>query len=159
MTLLRNLIIAMAALGAACATTSGVRVGGTPESHREAALQLIEVLNLKTAVDSMADVALQAQLKGNPSLEPFRQVLIDFMHKYQSWDRLSPEFVQIYMDAYSEKEMREISAFYQTETGKKSVRLMPELIQKGKAVGERIVQEHMDELKARLMERAQELKH
>lgn len=126
-------------------------------SHVAAAEELLDALHLDAVMAQAMDVMLKSQLQQHPELVKVEDVMRTFLAKYLSYDALKPELARIYMDAFSEKELREISSFYRTDTGRKAVALMPSLFQKGAALGSERVAQHLDELKAAVETRLKEL--
>jgi hypothetical protein len=71
-----------------------------------------------------------------------------FLNKYMSWASLKDDMAKIYMAEFSESELNELTKFYQTPLGKKSIQKMPVLMTKGAEIGQKRVQEHLPELQA-----------
>ncbi|MEW5930618.1 MAG: DUF2059 domain-containing protein [Gemmatimonadota bacterium] len=44
-----------------------------------------------------------------------------------SWERLQPEYVRLYASLYTEDELRQLTAFYESPLGQKSIRIQPEV--------------------------------
>jgi len=57
---------------------------------------------------------------------------------------------KIYMAEFSESELNELTKFYQTPLGKKTIQKMPALMAKGAEIGQKRVQKHLPELQAAL---------
>ena len=74
-----------------------------------------------------------------------------------SWESMKEDFVQLYMEAYTQREIEDLLVFYATPTGKKSIRLMPELAAKGAELGQRRVYDHMPELQQAIGARVQDM--
>lgn len=55
---------------------------------------------------------------------------------------LQTQMIKIYQDSFSESEITELIAFYKTPIGKKTLELMPQLIQEGAMVGQQIAMKH-----------------
>jgi hypothetical protein len=89
---------------------------------------------------------IDLQLQQNPTLAPFKPVMMKFFSKHMSWASLKPEFLKIYSEAFSAKELREINEFYSTDTGKKTIQLMPSLMAQGGQIGAARVQANIGEL-------------
>ena len=115
-------------------------------SHLAAVKELFQVMDLPKTTNGAIDVMLKAQIQANPALKQFEGELRSFLAKYLSWKNLEPQMVQMYASAFTEPELRELLAFYRTPVGKKTVKLMPELMQKGAAIGQKAVQDHLPEL-------------
>ena len=56
------------------------------------------------------------------------------------------------------QELIELKQFYQTPVGRKSSRLLPELAAEGAVLGQKRVQQNIDELKSMIAEEAKRLK-
>lgn len=80
----------------------------------------------------------------------------EFYATHLTWDRMKPEVVRIYTDAFTEAEIRELTAFYQTELGRKVMDRMPEVMARSAEVSQRLVQAHLPELAQKVMTRMQE---
>jgi hypothetical protein len=115
-------------------------------SHRAAVNKLFDTMHMKQILDSSIVQTTDMQIEANPTIQPYRQILLDFMAKYMNWEALAPEMTRLYMEAFTEQEIGDLEKFYATPTGQKAVKIMPELMAKGAAVGQKQVQAHMGEL-------------
>lgn len=61
-------------------------------------------------------------------------------------ESLKPDLIKIYTETYSVTELRVINAFYATDTGKKTIKTMPELMAKAAQLGATRMQENIGEL-------------
>ncbi len=115
-------------------------------SHKEAAAELFKVLgaNESTVASAMGfvDVMLQDKLE----LKPYRDVMLKWMEKTLSEERLAARMIDLYAEAFSEEEIRDLLAFYKTPTGKKTLEKMPILIQEGAQIGMDLAKENQAEL-------------
>ena len=117
-------------------------------SHVKAAEELFHVMKMDTLMDRNIDAVVKAQVAQNPKLAKVEDVFRAFLVKYMRWEVLKPQLVTIYTDAFTEAELREITAFYKTPTGQKSLTVMPDLLQKGMALGQNTMKAHLGELQA-----------
>jgi len=111
----------------------------------------------KTMTASMSQM-LDLQMQQNPTLVPFKLVMMKFFKKHMSWDSLKPEFVQIYSEAFTASELRDINAFYATDTGRKTIQKMPTLMAQGAQIGAARVQANIMELQSMIKAEAERLK-
>jgi len=142
------LVLAFSPLPAAHATSES--------KHRAAAENLMIMIHLEDQMHSMTEVMLKAQLQGNPKLADFEDIMRGFFAKYISYAALKEDLVNLYVEHFTEAELRDMAAFYSTPTGQRCIQLMPSLLQKGADLGRERVTEHMDELKDAVMARIQE---
>jgi len=129
----------------------------TAASHRDAARELLTLMDAKHTMMASSEAMADAMVQSNPTMRPYRDVLLEWTARVMVWERFEGKLVDIYVDAYSEKELRDLIAFYETPTGRKSIRLAPELMRRGAMVGSQIAQEHSAELQQMLQARAEEL--
>jgi hypothetical protein len=123
-------------------------------SHRKATEALLGLMEMDTLLTQSVDQMLQVQVQQNPAIAPFQQDMKAFFAKYMSWASLKDDMVNIYMAEFTEPELKELTAFYQTPIGKKTVQRMPALMAKGAEMGQKRVQEHLPELQAAIAAKA-----
>jgi hypothetical protein len=111
-----------------------------------AAEKLLATMHMETVLENSIDQMLEIQMKQNPVLVPYKQVMKKFFSKYMSYQSLKPDLVQIYAETFTKKELDEITAFYSTPTGQKAIAKIPELISKGAQLGAKRVNDHLPEL-------------
>jgi hypothetical protein len=131
----------------------------TSPSHRKAALELLDLMNMEATLKQGVDIALASQIKANPNLQPYEDVMQKFLSKYMSWTYLKERFIKIYTDEFSESDLRSLIVFYRTDVGKKAIEKLPILYAKGSELGSQAVQEHVSELTDAINERAKQLNH
>lgn len=124
------------------------------KSHRQAAEQLLGMMNMDKLLSDSLDQMLQMQIKQNPAIAPYEPQMRAFFNKYMSWASLKEDMVKIYMDEFSEEELKELLAFYQTPVGRKTIQKMPSLLAKGAELGQQRVQQHLPELQQAIQESA-----
>jgi uncharacterized protein len=124
----------------------------TPEKskHYRAAEDLLLTMNMKQAIDESLEQMLALQLKNNPGLQPAEATLKQFFSKYMSWEALREDYIRIYMEEFTEKELKDMMSFFKTDTGKKMAAKQSILMMKGAQLGQSKVQEHMGELQEML---------
>ncbi len=123
-------------------------------SHRAAAEALLSSMNMDKMLTQSIDQMLQMQVKQNPAIAPYETQMRAFFAKYMSWATLKDDVAKIYMEEFTEPELKQITAFYQTPVGQKAVSKMPMLVSRGMAIGQQRVQEHLPELQAAIAAQA-----
>ncbi len=86
------------------------------------------------------------QLNQNPALAPYKQIMISFFDKHMSYSSLKTDLINLYANAFTESELKEINTFYQTPTGKKAIQQMPILMNQGGQIGAQRIKQNMPEL-------------
>lgn len=119
-------------------------------THRDKTIKLFNMMELDKFFAEAIDKVRDVQEKQMPQLSSYRSKIKLFLDKYMSWKSLKEDFARIYMDVFTEKEIDDLLIFYETPTGKKAVKNLPVLMNKGMEVGQKRVQEHQKELEQML---------
>jgi hypothetical protein len=119
---------------------------GTPETHRQAVFELLEISGANAAMSSMADVTLTQLMVSHPELKDYEEVMRTFFKRYMSVEAMRDDFATLYTTKFTELQLRQMSAFYRTPTGTLAVRELPLLVKEGASIGQKIVERHQDEL-------------
>lgn len=127
------------------------------DSHRQAAVDLLVQTGAERNAMAMASAMTDAMVQGNPMLADYRDILIAWSSKVMTWDNMKPKMVDLYASAFSEQELRDLSAFYKTPLGAKTLRVLPKIMHRGAEIGADLAQEHQDELQTMIRQRAAEL--
>lgn len=56
-----------------------------------------------------------------------------------SWERMKPEYVRLYASLYTEDELRQLAAFYESPIGQKSIRIQPEFTARLLGIAQRLM--------------------
>ena len=127
-----------------------VLVGAAPKPapvspHEKAARDLVRLVS----GDEIARMGIEEMVKGirsDPEVAPYEDVFRAWYQKFFSENDAESEMVKLYMEIFSEKELREIAAFYKTPAGRKAIASLPELMSEAAEVGMRRSEEHRAEL-------------
>lgn len=125
-------------------------------SHQRVAEDLLISTNSHQIGEQMSELMFQAMFAqlgadGDQELEmKIKKECMEWSAKVFKWDDIRMDMIKIYTDAFTEDELRELIAFYTSGVGQKSINLMPILMQKGAAVGQKRALLHQDELKQRI---------
>ena len=74
-----------------------------------------------------------------------------------SWDKLEPQFTDIYASVYSEQEIDGLIAFYKSPVGSEMVAKQPEVVQKSQAVTQSLMTEVQPQVMQAAMAFAQQM--
>ena len=138
----------------AAALINGSTAFAGDDSHRAAAIGFLEASEVETTLSSAISTSLDAQMTANPMLVPYRPAMEMFFAKYMSWDALEDDFIELYVAEFTEKELKQLTKFYKTPVGKKSVSKLPVLMQRGSEIGQKHVEDNMGELQRMIAEQA-----
>lgn len=127
------------------------------EDTKQAAAELLTTINIGPMLSKVTEQMVDEQLKRSPELLPYRQVMLTFFGKYMSLESLRPALIDLYAEAFSTSELKDITRFYRSPTGKKAVLKLPELMNKGGQIGAQTVQLHLPELRQMMADEAQRI--
>ena len=124
-------------------------------SHRAAVRRLMEVTRVRESLEQGAESMLRAQMQQAPQLARYETVLRDFYREEMSWAVLEPEFTRLYLEVFTEAELRELIAFYESALGQRLIAKMPLVMAKSNQLTSARLQGAMPRLMARLQAAAQ----
>jgi hypothetical protein len=127
------------------------------DSHDKAVMEFLEIVGIERTINASANAVVQGLIQVNPPLAAYRDVIVAWAGKHITWQAAAPEITKIYKDAFTEPELRDVTAFYRTPTGQKVLLKLPEVMQQGAAVGAKLALAHTDELEKMLMERSKQM--
>jgi hypothetical protein len=116
------------------------------DSHRQAVHQLFELTDMRQKIDKSVATVLAMQLSQNPGLREHQQLVHDFLEKNIGWDSLKDDVTAMYLEAFTEQELKEMNAFYGSPTGRKVIKRLPELVQQRNRIAMQRMQENIGEL-------------
>lgn len=77
------------------------------------------------------------------SAREYRETMVKEMREMfaekMSWERMQPEYVRLYASLYTEQELRQLTAFYESPVGQKTIRIQPEVAAKTFAMVQRLM--------------------
>lgn len=138
-----GLLVLLSAFASEAQTTPAAK-----SSRLKAAEDLITASNIESQMSSMyANMvgAASGQIPEDKKAK-FKTVMLNFLSKYMSFADLKQEMARIYAEEFTEAELKEITRFYLTPVGKKTIEKLPVLQQKGIAIAQQKLQAHLPEL-------------
>jgi hypothetical protein len=133
----------------------GARPAAAQEPLRqEMALQLLEAMRVPEQIQASMALVAATQARMNPQIPGLEELLREFLARYVTWDTLKNEYAALYAGAFTEEELREMTAFYRTSTGQKLARATPQLSRLGAEIGERVMRAHAADLEEMIARRA-----
>ncbi len=73
-------------------------------------------------------------------------ILRKFYAKYMSAETLRKDVIDLYSENFTEKELKEITAFYNTKAGQKALEKLPEIMKGSMQIAQTRVMQNMSEL-------------
>ena len=121
-------------------------------THRAAIQRLMAVTRVREMTEGNIESVLAAQLRQAPQLAPHAGLLRDFYREQMDWKVLEPEYTRIYLEVFTEPEVRELIVFYETPLGQTMLTKLPLLMAKSNEFAARRIQAAMPQLMQRLSE-------
>lgn len=124
----------------------------TNQAYSPTHLQAAEAFLKSTGVDKQFDNIINTMLSAFGKQIPadkkasFDEVMKKFMGKYFSWEIMKGDLSKMYASELSETDLKAATAFYNTPAGKRMSQKLPQLMEKGLLMGQKIVQDHQPEL-------------
>ncbi|WP_434362217.1 DUF2059 domain-containing protein [Parasalinivibrio latis] len=129
--------------------------------------KLVNLMNMDSIVDVL-DTQMQSMTNNiaqQANLQPDERALFE---EYQAgvqkiameelnWANLEPQIIALYAEHFSEKEIEDMIAFYQTETGQSVIRKMPAITQASMQMSIQMVQRAAPKLQKYSQEFARKL--
>lgn len=134
-------------LAAALLALGAGRAAGQDPLRHEMALQLLEAMRVPEQIEASLATAVASQARLNPDVPGLQEALRDFLGRYVTWSALRDDYAELYAGAFTEEELREMTAFYRTPAGQKLARATPQLSRLGAELSERVIRAHADELR------------
>jgi len=101
--------------------------------------ELMTIMNMDRMMDSMYSqmdqmfmkIARDSNVKQTemPIVKKYMKKLAAVMKKEVSWEKMKQPITKIYMKHFTEKEIKDLLAFYKSDTGKKMIAKMPVVMQ------------------------------
>ena len=139
------------------------------ESHLEAASELLLLTKAREATEKAFEQIYPlagSMTEHYPVPEDDRQAMaeemqanLEFMKQELNWAVLEPRLVKVYVDVYTEDELRGLSDFYRTPLGQKFIEKTPEIMEASTQMTLEILQNLVPKLKARQEERRKQRQH
>ena len=95
---------------------------GDEQSHRKAAENLLLAMEVDKSLPKVVEQVVETQVQKNPQLASQREVLQRFLTAYLHWESVKEETITAYTHEFTEPELQQLTAFYQTPPGEESPR-------------------------------------
>ena len=121
-------------------------------SHRQAVDELFTQLDMALAVNQTVEQLATVLMEAVPEEAGYRDVVDAYVRKYLGWEVLKDEVADLYQQAFTEQELRELTTFYNTAAGRKLLAQSPLIGQAISASVHRRLVAHSPELKQMMMD-------
>lgn len=136
---------------------SGLTVKADETTHHKAAAELIALTSSDELFQSSFMLGLEPMMRqlseagvAVSTLAAIEKAGLKLASKIANDPEFKNKLTTLYKNAFTEDELRELTAFYKTPLGKKSLVKLPELMQNGAAVGMEVAEKHQASFEAEL---------
>jgi uncharacterized protein len=125
-------------------------------SHLQAAENYLIATGISTKFTALTDNIVNTFSNQMPenNRAAFAGVMQKFMHKYYTWDTLKGDLSRMYAAEFTQDELQQLTAFFNTPLGQKYGDKQVALTQKGMLLGQKVLKDHQGELEEMMKEAA-----
>ncbi len=116
------------------------------ESHRNAAKQLLKIMNVDKTIIQATDIIFDNFSRNSPNFSQNEDIMRKYFSEYFTYNALEDGYVDIYCAEFTEDEIIKLSEFYSTDLGKKLIIKLPVILRKSSELGEKTVKEFLPDL-------------
>ena len=117
-------------------------------SHLEQVEILFKLTRMEQKINDSVQSVAQLQLRQNPALEEKRGQLMAFLERHIGWNAVRGDLYEMYLQTFTEEELKTINDFYITTTGQKVIVIVPQLVQERNRLAMQRLQQNIGELQA-----------
>ena len=130
--------------------------GAFAEASKKSVEELMKIMRMEEQYTQTANAMLDMQSKsmggGNSAMI---KVIKEFNEEYLSWKGMKTDIVNVYVETFSDGEIKELCKFYKTKIGQKLLDKQPELQQKLMQLTAARSQKYMPQLQQKIMKAMQ----
>lgn len=141
---LPQMLTVLAAAFALLISPAAAQEAAKDPARLAAAKELIEVTGAKKQIEMMLDMMKQGvgagarEGGGEGAGAAAESEFAKFSAKFQGYrDQMIEEFAGLYAEQFTAAELKEVTQFYRSGAGAKFIAVMPELMQRGAAIGQK----------------------
>lgn len=117
-----------------------------PDTELQLGMQLIELLDVRGAAAAGIRLMMDAQVEAQPHLAPYRERMEAWANGIFSTPEAAQAYARLYAETFTEGELRDMIAFYQSPTGRRFTAEQSRLVAGGETIGRELAEAHLDEL-------------
>jgi len=127
-------------------------------SHKRSAEKVLELTGSQKTLNQTVKTLVNNQLRRNSNLTPYKEMMRQFFEQYVGFEALKKNLVISMTKEFTEKELNEIIAFYETTAGRKTIEKMPFVIAKEISLGAGRIKQNTRKLEEMITAAAKETK-
>ena len=116
------------------------------KGHIEQVEILFKLTRMQQKIDESVESVAQLQLRQNPALAAKNDQLMAFLERHIGWNAVKADLYAMYMQTFTEDELKTINDFYITPLGQKVIVIVPQLVQERNRLAMQRLQQNVGEL-------------
>lgn len=126
-----------------------------PSSHYKAAETLLLTMDTPKNINDNIQQMLTMQMEQVPAMKAAEIEVRSFFSKYMNYEAIKTDLIKMYMDEFTEKELKELNTFFKSPTGQKLASKQTTLTMRSAQIGQEKIQPHLPELQRIIQEKMQ----
>jgi len=119
------------------------------KGHIEQVEILFKLTRMEQKINDSVNSVAQLQLRQNPDLDAEKRAqLMAFLERHIGWNAVRADLYEMYMQTFTEDELKTINDFYITPLGQKVIVIVPQLVQERNRLAMQRLQQNIGELQA-----------
>jgi len=119
------------------------------KGHIEQVEILFKLTRMEQKINDSVNSVAQLQLRQNPDLDAEKRAqLMAFLERHIGWNAVRADLYEMYMQTFTEDELKTINDFYITPLGQKVIVIVPQLVQERNRLAMQSLQQNIGELQA-----------
>ncbi|HEX6039749.1 DUF2059 domain-containing protein [Longimicrobium sp.] len=148
---MRKLILALALV--LCAALPAAAQPDPSPGEMQAVREFLDAMRMREMLPRTIEAILDSGAMTEELPDDFVEIMREFFAEHFKYEDLEPGFVRMYTDLFTEQELRDMTAFYQTPAGRRLVELTPEISARTQQITGEVMEEAMPALMQLMMER------
>lgn len=155
---MKNLFLLLILLTLTATLTSTQVLEITPETQ-QLAYDLTDLLGVHEQVLQSAEVTIDVWIVNDPSLLPYRDAMVAWTRWGLTRGEYASPIARVLLDTYSDQELRELTTFFSTPTGKKTLVQLPHLLDLSRELGSLLMEQHKEDVGRFILSTPQDAHH
>jgi hypothetical protein len=105
-------------------------------------IELAQLLGGHGQIQQIHQELIDTMIVANPKFAPYQPVIESWAQQYITWGAIEEQIAAMYRQYFTDEELTDLVDFYRSETGRKTVLLMPTLLRESNLIGKQLAEEH-----------------
>ncbi|HEX8362990.1 MAG TPA: DUF2059 domain-containing protein [Longimicrobium sp.] len=119
-------------------------------SHMAAAREFLDAVQIQKLTAAGTEATISEQIRANPEMARYREAMLGWARDLFSSEEAVTAFAELYAEAFTEADLRALTAFYQTPLGQRLAANQTVLAGRGAELGRRLAESKQADLVARI---------